>query len=371
MKHRLILSTLALSLASVSASEVVTVRLPDGALQPRTVSVGDGSTVVVFLQGNPQASEVKLATLNNAGALDTPVTINTPATEAIAMGTVRGPSIAVGSQGIRQVLWHGKGGTAADGKGSALYYARVNVSGKTTPPQDVMGTTTALDGGAAIAADAAGHVWLVWHALPAGKAGESERRLFIRQSSNNGATFSEPWPVKGEDMGICGCCGLAAITDATGSLQVLYRTAEKSSQRGVRLIRLPVNATAATVPVLLKNDHWNMSACPMTTATLLPGTKETITAWITGFEMQFFGWNPTDIGGKKAVQNHPRLARNAAGETLLIWTEAAAWGKGGELASQIFSATSAPLGIPQRQPLPTWSYGACATLADGRFAVLY
>ena len=47
------------------------------------------------------------------------------------------------------------------------------------------------------------------------------------------------------------------------------------------------------------------------------------------------------------------------------------WGKGGELVSQTFSGTGAPLGKLQRKPLSTWNYGACATLADGRFVLLY
>ncbi|CAN5893338.1 hypothetical protein BH11VER1_BH11VER1_01400 [soil metagenome] len=366
---------LVLSLLSAAASEIITVRLPEGALQPRTVSIADGSTAVVFLQGNPQASEVKLATLSSAGKLDAVTTLNTPATQAVAMGTVRGPSIAVGAQGVRHVLWHGKNGSAGGGKGSALFYTKAEVSRKISPPLDMLGTTTALDGGAAIAANVQGEVWIVWHALPVGKEGETERRVFVRHSSDNGATFSEPWAIKGEDQGVCGCCGLAASTDATGALYVLYRTAEQTKQRGARFLRLPPKATGDTAPVLLQQDRWDLKACPMTTAALLPDSGSVEAFWITDFKLQIFGQGLESIAPSSlkstAMRNHPRLARKANGETLLIWTEGAMWGKGGELIAQFFSANGKPTGEPLKQPLPTWSYGACATLPDGRFVVLY
>lgn len=366
---------LLLTLVRLSASETITVRLPDGALQPRTASVGDGSTAVVFLQGNPQASEVKIATLSSAGTLDTVTTINTPTTQAVGMGTVRGPSLALGREGVRHVLWHGKNGSASSGKGSALYFARVDVSGKASAPLDMLGTTTALDGGASITANTQGDVWIVWHALPAGKEGESERRIFVKHSSDNGITFSEPWPIKGEDMGVCGCCGLATTTDTTGALYVLYRTAERTSQRGARLLSLPPKATSNSMPALLKKDRWDLAACPMTTAAWLPTSKGANAIWITEFKINYAGQGLEGINlsptTSKAMQNHPRVARNTAGEMLLLWTEGSMWGKGGELVTQNLSANSKPLSTPQKQPLPTWSYGACAALPDGRFAVIY
>lgn len=375
MKFLPVLTFLALSLAWSNASDMVQVRLPKGALQPRVSTATDGTIRIVFLEGDPQACEVKLASLSPNGALSAPVRLNSPSTLAIASGTVRGPSIALGSKGVSHVLWHGKNGSASTGKGSALYYALARADGTSSTPIDLMGNTTALDGGASVTATPQGEVWIVWHALPVGKEGEMERRVFVRYSTDNGTTFSEPWTLKGEDMGVCACCGLTTATDGTGALYLLYRTAEQKKQRGARLLRLPPRANAETQPELLTKDQWNLNACPMTTAAWLPTAQGANAFWVTEFKLHLFGKEVESIDLSsftgKAMQNHPRLARNAAGETLLLWTEGAMWGKGGELVSQLFSTDGKPSGPTQKQPLPTWSYGAATVLPDGRFAIIY
>lgn len=375
MKPVLILTCILLTLGLSAASDVIEIRLPKGALQPRVATANDGSTSIVFLEGNPQACEVKLTSLSSTGTLNTPVMLSSPSTQAVGVGTVRGPSLAIGSTNVSHVLWHGKNGTASGGKGSALYYAQAGADGKISTPVDLLGTTTALDGGASIVANTKGEVWIVWHALPPGMEGEIGRRVFIRYSADNGATFSEPWSIKGEDLGVCACCGLSTSTDDTGALYVLYRTAEQTRQRGARLLRLPPKATGETTPTLLTKDQWNLKACPMTTAAWLPTAQGVNAFWVTEFKLHLFGKDVEGIDLSsitgKAMQNHPRMARNTAGETLLLWTEGAMWGKGGEFVSQCFSPDGNPVGTTLRQPLPTWSYGACAALPDGRFAIIY
>ncbi len=317
---------LGLTLELAKAGEVSVVRLPEGSMQPRTASAKDGTAQVVFLQGDPKSSQVRLATLGNDGTLSAPLTISAPASTAVGMGTVRGPSIALGRDGTRHLLWHGKAGTATDGKGSALFYAHVDAANKATSPADMLSATSGLDGGAAIAADDKGNVWLVWHGLPQGKVGEAERRVFVRRSTDNGKTFSEPWPIKGEDFGICACCGLAANLSATDELHVLYRTAEETKHRGMRLLRLPANATDQSIPVLLKKDQWDLAACPMTTAQLAPIGDTLSASWVNEFKRQLLakGLDSLSISGK-AMENHPRLTQNAKGETLELWTEGSMW----------------------------------------------
>jgi hypothetical protein len=371
MKHVLLASLVMVGFST--AAEVITVRLPVGSMQPRLVACKDGHSEIVFLQGNPDASDVKLVGLSATGALAQPVTISTEDTQAVAKGTVRGPSIALGASESRLVLWHGRNGSAQGGKGSALYFARVGTDGKASKAVDLMGTTTALDGGAAIAADGRGSVWVVWHALPAGKNGESERRIFIRHSRDNGNTFSEPWPIQGEDQGVCACCGLAADLDDAGALHVLYRTAENGKQRGVRLLTLPAGATAGSKPVVPTTDRWNLAGCPMTTAAWMRSKTGIAASWVTEFKLQFSGQGleTVRLEGSQAGQNHPRLARNATGHVLVMWAEGSMWGKGGELVTQTFNAAGKPTGPALRQSLPTWSYGACTSLADGRFVVVF
>lgn len=174
-------------------------------------------------------------------------------------------------------------------------------------------------------------------------------------------------------MGICGCCGLAAAIDATGALHVLYRTAQDQTERGARLIRLPADATAGATAGLVQKDVWQMPGCPMTTAALLSHGQGILAAWITEYKVRLRGWTAQDTQahGGKATQNHPRLIRNTAGATLLLWTEGAMWGKGGEMVARAFTPQGGAEGSPVRRPLPTWTYAAGAALADGRFVVMY
>jgi hypothetical protein len=162
--------------------------------------------------------------------------------------------------------------------------------------------------------------------------------------------------------------------EASGAVQILYRIAEGGTQRGTRVIRLPANANAATAPELMQKDRWAMPGCPMTTAALLPTGSGMAMAWVTEFQLRIAGLKAAPEAGKsgtKAGQNHPRFASNSQGESVVIWTEGAMWGKGGELVVQTFDRAGKPLSQPVRQALPLWSYGACTSLPDGRFVVFF
>jgi hypothetical protein len=76
-------------------------------------------------------------------------------------------------------------------------------------------------------------------------------------------------------------------------------------------------------------------------------------------------------GGAKG-RKHPRLAVNSRGETLLVWTEGTGWQRGGSIAWQVFDRNGAPIDDKGSAPgLPTWSFGAAATRADGTFTIFY
>lgn len=358
---------------SIAAAEIEMIRLPVGAMQPRTAIDIAGSTQVVFLTGQPAASDVQAAALTKAGKLDNIIKVNTPGTQAVAMGTVRGPAIATGVSGIRHVLWSGKNGTAAAGKGSALFYARIDAYFKPSPPKDMMGTTEALDGGAAVTSDGKGKVWIVWHAAVKAGKGEADRRVFIRQSNDDGLTFGQPWTPKGEAFGVCACCGIAAVVDAKGALAVWYRTATAGTGRGARLIELPAGANASTEPKLLAKDDWQLAACPMTTAECRAEAEHTSVQWVREFQLQSWSDNVmADANGKKgAVKNHPRAVANAQGEELRTWVEGSGWNKAGVIHWQVFAHDGRPLELQGSAPSALWSYAAPVLLPDGRWGVIF
>lgn len=325
------------------------VKLPGQVMQPR-VCVG---TSVVYLDGKPDAATVKVAEIGSDGALSKPVTISDSASAAVGMGTVRGPAIAAGKGGTRHVVWFAKGG--------GLFYARLNGATTVSKPMPMMGQTLSLDGGAAVAADGKGKVWIVWHAALEKGKGEAFRQVFIRDSTDDGLTFSEPWTPKGESFGACACCGLAAGVDATGELNVMYRVAVAGTERGGRLIRVKDQRAE-----LLMKDEWSANMCVMTTAECQPGKKGLDAMWVNQFRLQSWrdGVAEKDAASKEP-QNHPRMAVSASGATLTTWVSGSGWGKAGTIHWRTSSGESGSM------ESRLWSYAAPVALKDGRWAVIY
>ena len=82
--------------------------------------------------------------------------------------------------------------------------------------------------------------------------------------------------------------------------------------------------------------------------------------------------SPISPPGEARIRKHPRLAVNNAGQVLLVWTEGAAWARGGSLAWQVFGLDGRPLAENGgRTGLPAWSFGAAAVRVDGTFTVFY
>ena len=237
----------------------------------------------------------------------------------------------------------------------------------------MMGSTIELDGGAAVASDGKGHVWIVWHAGLQEGAGEAARRVFIRQSNDDGLTFGEPWTPKGEAFGVCACCGLTAGANASGALAILYRTAVAGSGRGARLIELPPGANAATPPKLLAEDKWQMSACPMTTAECRDSSNELRVQWVREFQLQSWTNNALSAStdAPKTIMNHPRSVLNAKGEELRTWVEGSSWGKAGTIHWRVFDPDGKPLNIKGSAKGKLWSYAAPLVTADGGWGVVF
>jgi len=81
---------------------------------------------------------------------------------------------------------------------------------------------------------------------------------------------------------------------------------------------------------------------------------------------------PISPPGEARIRKHPRLAINNAGQVLLVWTEGAAWARGGSLAWQVFGLDGRPLAESGgRTGLPAWSFGAAVVRVDGTFTVFY
>ena len=85
----------------------------------------------------------------------------------------------------------------------------------------------------------------------------------------------------------------------------------------------------------------------MSSQALVEGLDGVLAAWETAGQVLYGKIDagtlsvarPAPAPGAARDRKHPALAVNAAGETLLVWTEGTGWQKGGALAWQVFDCS--------------------------------
>jgi hypothetical protein len=125
---------------------------------------------------------------------------------------------------------------------------------------------------------------------------------------------------------------------------------------------------------------WEIGACPMTSMSITSIGADVFGAWETAGQV-YFGQVDTKTAliaapiaapGDAGTRKHPRLALNANGEMLFVWTEGTAWSRGGSLAWQAFDRGGKPTAVKGLSPgIPVWSFAAPIARPDGSFVVLY
>jgi len=378
--------------APAAAAEVTLLRVPAGGIQPRAATDGAGTLHLVYYVGDPMGGDLFYVRSSDDGAtFSSPVRVNSQPGSAIAAGTIRGASLALGRAGRVHVAWNGTTRArprgvldpekAADDpqNGVPMLYSRLGDSGAGFEPQrSLMRRSFGLDGGGSVAADASGNVYVAWHARGVGSPpGEAGRGVWVAVSRDDGESFSDEIPAGSQSDGACGCCGLGAFADAGGRLYVLYRTARELTHRDVHLL---VAAGAGRPFREAGVDAWDVDACPMSSVAFAEGAGDVLGAWQTQEQIYFAALDPEAPArgeriaapGTASRRKYPSLARGPSGLTLLVWAEGAGWKTSGSLAWQIFDRAGAPVGSPERGPsLPDWSFGTALARGDGGFAIFY
>ena len=356
------------------------IKTPDNGVQPQAVVDASGVIHLVYLRGEAGGSDVYYASRKPGElAFGPSIRVNSEAGSAIAMGTVRGPRVAIGRGGRIHVAWNGDSeGDPAQSRSSALplRYARSDEAHSRFEPQrNLMTRTHGLDGGASLAADASGNVYVAWHGQAKGSTGEGNRRVWVDRSSDDGATFSGEEPASLQPSGACGCCGTAALAISRGAVYLLYRAATNGSERDMILLTSRDRGKHFEETRL---DSWRLNACPMSTGSLSEGTAGVLAAWETKGQVAFARVDrktgerapPTSPTGKDGTRKHPSLATNPRGETLLAWTEGTGWQKGVASSRGRSSTRSGrPLGSERRRladGVPVWGSAAAIALAGRR-----
>jgi hypothetical protein len=375
-----------------SASRVALGRVPDGGLQPQVAVDDQGIVHMIYFTGETGHGDLYYVRSSDGGAtFSTPIRVNSQPESAIAAGTIRGGQLALGTDGRVHVAWNGSGVAqpkgplnpeqAADSpyNGLPMLYARMNDAGTAFEPQrNLMHKTFALDGGGTIAADAKGHVYVLWHGSTAGAAkGEAGRQVWIARSDDNGKTFAPEELAYTKPTGACGCCGMRAFVDSRGDLYALFRSATEQIHRDEYLIRSRDHGHTFEGRML---DAWQINACPMSSAAFVETPGNILAAWETEDKVFFTRINPQTLAfakpmaapGSGSDRKYPSLAVNSRGEVLLAWMEGSGWGKGGTLHWQRFTDDGSPIDAPGEAPgIPAFSFATAFAKPDGGFTILY
>lgn len=353
-------------------------RLPGPGLQPQTIVTPDGTVHMIQLAGDPKASDILYRQRNSRGEWSEAITVNSQPGSAIAIGTIRGPQLALGRKGQVHVLWNGSHSAAqkSSNSGAPLWYARLHENGRGFSEQiDLSGKTHELDGGGSIAADDDGRVFVAWHASPPGSRGENQRQVFLAVSTNDGGLFAQERAISPAGTGACGCCGLTVLANAQAEVFLLFRTAPTSMQRDMAILLSSDHGTSFRT---LLSDPWSITQCPMSSAGLTSSGNSTWAGWETTGQVRFAKVSGSDstvqprtFGPVKGAK-HPRIAVNKEGKTLLLWTEGTGWQRGGSFAWQVLDSKGEPSTEQGKQAgIPAWSFATAYARTDGDFVILY
>jgi hypothetical protein len=214
--------------------KVTVLKTPNGGIQPQAVVDAKGTLHLIYFKGDAGAGDL-FYVRREAGTdrFSDPIRVNSQPGSAVAAGSVRGGQMALGKGGRIHVAWNGSGKAQPRSGGrytSPMLYARLADSGTAFEEQrNLMQVTTTLDGGGTVAADQAGNVYVAWHATKVSSpTEETNRRVWLALSTDEGKTFGEETPVNPTPTGACGCCSMHAFADSGGSLYLLYRSAKDS-----------------------------------------------------------------------------------------------------------------------------------------------
>ncbi|HEX5413500.1 MAG TPA: sialidase family protein [Terriglobia bacterium] len=360
--------------------QVKILRTPGGGIQPQNALDSSGVLHMIYFTGDASAGDIEyVRRAPGARAFSKPIRVNSQPGSALAVGTVRGPQIAVSPDGHVDVVWFGSSKATPKGPDGStpLLYSRLNSAGTAFSPQrNLVQYAKGLDGGLSVAAGEKDEVYVVWHAMGT-TPGEAHRRVYLARSVDGGQTFARELPVSPAPLGACGCCGMRAFVDRSGALFILYRAAAEDIHRNMTLL---VSTDRGRTFRTREVSTWQLNACPMSTAYLGEGAHYVLAAWEKAGEVYFDTINPETFQisssfaapGQSNDRKHPAVVANSRGQVLLAWTEGTGWKKGGSVAWQIFDNSGQPLGaMGHAAGVPAWGLPSVYTAPDGNFTIIY
>jgi len=362
---------------AVGSGRVSLVRTPDGGIQPQALADANGVVHLIYYKGSPGNGDIFYVRRQpGQSGFSQPVRVNTRSGSAIAAGTIRGAQLALGRNGRVHVAWNGHALPDGSYMEAPMLYTRLNDAGTGFEPErDVITIARGLDGGGSVAADKDGNVYVFWHApKPGNTNGEAGRAVFVAHSANDGKSFATEKLATPKPTGACGCCGMKGFVDRSGNVFALYRSASNLTNRDETL--LLSHNRGADFDIAYKHG-WRIAACPMSSAFLSETKTGVLAAAETHGRVFFIRIDPKNGSTSPPVSpeekgKHPVVIGNGADEVLLVWTVGTSWGKGGDVAWQLYDDAGRPTPEKGRaEGVPAWSLAAAFAKPDGNFVIVY
>src|SRR6266513_195934 len=122
---------------SPATPKVTLIRTPHDGIQPQTVLDSHGVLHVIYFRGDASAGDIEYVRRDtDAKKFSHPIRVNSEAGSAVAIGTVRGPQLAVGRNGRVYVIWFGPQSQAGESKDAMpVFFSRLNDSHTAFEPQ--------------------------------------------------------------------------------------------------------------------------------------------------------------------------------------------------------------------------------------------
>tara|TARA_R110002012_G_scaffold304752_2_gene508438 strand:+ start:4170 stop:5291 length:1122 start_codon:yes stop_codon:yes gene_type:complete len=351
------------------------IELPEGAIQPLSMSDTEGFIHLIYYQGDPASGNLFYCRFDESSRkLSDPIRVNGKDSSAIAVGTIRGAQMAIGRGDLVHVIWNASSAATLAVHDSAmvtpLLYARMADDKKHFEPEaNLIQTHWGLDGGSAIATDEKGNIYVSWHAT-GNEPGEENRRVYLRKSEDDGRTFSDELAINDPLVGACGCCGMHLTSDNNGHVLALYRSAGERKHRDIHLIDFDDDNTLSESVI----DKWELEACPMSSISSGRSGNMLAFTWQTAGEVFYqFAKAQSPVRSPEKQANgakHSKIAISDNDHYLIAWTEGTGWNKGGDLAWELRDEAGKLLESGKKDnAIAVWSFPAVVAGKNNAFYI--
>ena len=312
------------------------------AAEPATGAAPDGSFYLAWVNHEPNSrADVMIGRYEPGKTPAAAVRVNPEAGTATAW---RGdqPSIAIGKNGAVYVVWTMR--VESNGKkGTDLYLSASSDMGRTfaTPVKINDDKVIAAHGMHSLAVANDGRIYVSWldernvHApKPSTKAEghhmESNRELFIADSTDGGRTFSRNRKIAGD---ACPCCKTALAVASDGTVYVSWRHVLPGNYRHIAVASSPDAGATFSKPVIVSDDKWMLHGCPVSGPSLSVADNGTLKVlWYAAGEANAPGlyfseskdkaqsFSPRQLIAQEGVRGTPVLmAGNGTNSDVAVW----------------------------------------------------